>query len=73
MLRPVYLFDSLTDQEILLKTLQPGSLSFYSCGPTVYSYIHLGNLRSALVADMFFKYFKRVGYVVKRRIKKKKI
>jgi cysteinyl-tRNA synthetase len=65
MLRPVYLFDSLTDQEILLKTLQPGSLSFYSCGPTVYSYIHLGNLRSALVADMFFKYFKRVGYVVK--------
>ena len=42
----------------------PGKLSLYSCGPTVYSFIHIGNLRGGLVADMFYRYFKRVGYDV---------
>jgi len=36
----------------------------YSCGPTVYGLIHIGNLRAGLVADMFYRYFKRVGYEV---------
>ena len=36
----------------------------YSCGPTVYSFIHIGNLRAALTADLFFRFFKRFGYDV---------
>jgi cysteinyl-tRNA synthetase len=36
----------------------------YSCGPTVYNLIHIGNLRGGVVADLFFRYFKRVGYDV---------
>ena len=47
-----------------LETTVPGKLSLYSCGPTVYGLIHIGNLRGGLVADMFYRYFKRVGYDV---------
>ena len=36
----------------------------YSCGPTVYSDIHIGNLRAALTADLFYRFFKRFGYQV---------
>ncbi len=36
----------------------------YSCGPTVYGNIHIGNLRAALTADLFFRFFKRFGYKV---------
>ena len=36
----------------------------YSCGPTVYGNIHIGNLRAALTADLFFRFFKRFGYAV---------
>jgi cysteinyl-tRNA synthetase len=36
----------------------------YSCGPTVYGLIHIGNLRAAIVSDLFFRYFQRVGYDV---------
>jgi len=36
----------------------------YSCGPTVYGPIHIGNLRAALTADLMFRFFKRFGYEV---------
>ncbi len=47
-----------------LQTREPGKLTFYSCGPTVYGLIHIGNLRGGLVADMFYRYFQRAGYEV---------
>lgn len=62
--RPVYLTNTLTGKKEELKTLDPGKLSFYSCGPTVYGLVHIGNLRSGLVSDLFFRYFKKVGYDV---------
>lgn len=63
-LRSIKLTNTLTGKKEELKTREPGKLKFYSCGPTVYSYIHIGNLRGGLVADLFFRYFKRVGYDV---------
>src|SRR5688572_23905352 len=63
-IRPVKLTNTLTGKKELLETLLPGKLSLYSCGPTVYGFIHIGNLRGGLVADMFYRYFKRVGYDV---------
>jgi cysteinyl-tRNA synthetase len=63
-LRPIHLTNTLSGKKELLATHQPGKLSFYSCGPTVYGLIHIGNLRGGLVADMFCRYFKRVGYEV---------
>ena len=64
MIRPIYLTHSITGKKELLQTDEEGKLKFYSCGPTVYGLIHIGNLRGGLVADLFFRYFKRVGYDV---------
>src|SRR6476660_1544774 len=63
-IRTIRLTNSLTGKKEELQTLAPGKLTFYSCGPTVYNLIHIGNLRGGLVADMFYRYFKRVGYDV---------
>lgn len=62
--RSIRVINTLSGKKEELKTHQPGKLTFYSCGPTVYGFIHIGNLRGGLVADMFFRYFKRVGYDV---------
>ncbi|MEK6707088.1 MAG: cysteine--tRNA ligase [Bdellovibrionota bacterium] len=63
-MRPIRLANTLTGKKEQLRTLEPGRLTMYSCGPTVYNYIHIGNLRGGLVADMFFRFFKRAGYEV---------
>ncbi|MCM2278691.1 MAG: cysteine--tRNA ligase [Oligoflexia bacterium] len=63
-IRPIRLTNTLSGKKELLETREPGRLTMYSCGPTVYGLIHIGNLRAALVSDMVFRYFKRVGYDV---------
>ncbi|NDD91323.1 cysteine--tRNA ligase, partial [bacterium] len=63
-IRSIRLTNTLTGKKELLETLEPGKLSLYSCGPTVYNLIHIGNLRAALVADLFFRFFRRAGYQV---------
>lgn len=45
---------------------EPGVVKMYTCGPTVYHYQHIGNLRSYIVEDVFEKTFKYLGYKVKR-------
>lgn len=47
-----------------LKTLEPGKVKMYSCGPTVYGPIHIGNLRAALTADLIYRALIRLGYEV---------
>src|SRR4051794_11059599 len=59
--RAIKVTNSLTGKKEILETRVPGKLSMYSCGPTVYGLIHIGNLRAALAADMFYRYFKRTG------------
>src|SRR5437879_1909914 len=60
----IRLTNTLSGKKELLVTGQPGKLTMYSCGPTVYGLIHIGNLRTAINADSFFRYFKRVGFDV---------
>jgi cysteinyl-tRNA synthetase len=62
--REIKLFNTLTQKKEVLQTLEPGRLRMYSCGPTVYGFIHIGNLRAVLTSDLFFRYFKRAGYDV---------
>ncbi len=62
--REIRVLNTLTGKKETLKTMIPGQLTMYSCGPTVYGLIHIGNLRAALVSDLFFRYFKKVGYQV---------
>jgi len=44
--------------------LRPGHVGFYSCGPTVYHYTHIGNLRSFVLADLLKRMFIENGYDV---------
>ncbi|TMB99043.1 MAG: hypothetical protein E6J42_04325 [Chloroflexi bacterium] len=44
--------------------LQPGRATMYSCGPTVYRYAHIGNLRSYLMADWLRRFLEAQGYGV---------
>ena len=44
----------------------PGKVSMYTCGPTVYHFAHIGNLRSYIMEDVLEKYLRYLGYDVKR-------
>jgi len=45
---------------------EEGKVKMYTCGPTVYHYAHIGNLRSYIMEDILEKYLKYIGYDVKR-------
>ncbi len=45
--------------------LHPNLVGMYVCGPTVYSYLHLGNCRTFSSFDMIFRYLKYAGYKVR--------
>ena len=62
--RPIYITNSQTRKKELFTPLEPGKVKMYTCGPTVYSYIHIGNLRAALTADLFYRLFKHFGFEV---------
>ena len=44
--------------------IEPGKVTIYACGPTVYNYIHIGNARPAVVFDTLRRYFEHKGYDV---------
>ena len=44
--------------------LQSGKVGFYGCGPTVYNYAHIGNLRTYIFEDILVKTLRRFGYEV---------
>ncbi len=45
---------------------EPGKVTMYTCGPTVYHFAHIGNLRSYIMEDVLEKYLRFAGYDVKR-------
>ncbi len=47
-----------------IQTVEPGVVRMYTCGPTVYRYAHIGNLRSYLMADWIRRVLERHGYDV---------
>ena len=48
----LHLYDSYTRTVRELQALTPGRIGLYACGPTVYDYAHLGNLRTYLFVDL---------------------
>ena len=56
----IKLFNTLTRKEEALKLIDPNHLKMYVCGPTVYDRPHLGNARSVVVYDLFFRLFSQV-------------
>ena len=59
-----YLYNTLTKKKEIFKPLKEGEVSMYSCGPTVYGKIHIGNIRTYLLADTLRRLFEYSGYTV---------
>lgn len=60
------LYNSLTHNKEEFVPNEPGKVKMYTCGPTVYHYAHIGNLRSYIMEDVLEKYLRYLGYDVKR-------
>ncbi|HEX9058725.1 MAG TPA: cysteine--tRNA ligase [Clostridia bacterium] len=59
------LFNTLTRKKEEFKTINPGEVMMYSCGPTVYNYFHIGNARPFIIFDTLRRYLAYRGYNVK--------
>ncbi len=60
----IRLFNSWSDQIEVFKPIKPGQVSLYVCGPTVYDFVHIGNMRPVVVFDVLRRLFEYVGYQV---------
>lgn len=60
----IKLFNTMTRKTEEFKPLVPGKMGFYSCGPTVYHYAHIGNMRSMIHNDILKRMFIENGYTV---------
>lgn len=61
---PIRLFDTLTQSLREFEPRVPGHVGMYVCGPTVQSSPHIGHLRSALVYDLWRRWFSYRGFTV---------
>ena len=62
----MYLYNSLSHKKELFVPRDPQLVRMYTCGPTVYHYAHIGNLRTYIMEDVLEKSLRYLGYPVKR-------
>ena len=62
----MYLYNSLSHKKELFTPNSPDVVKMYTCGPTVYHYAHIGNLRTYIMEDVLEKALRYVGYNVLR-------
>ena len=62
----MYLYNSLSHKKELFVPNDPALVKMYTCGPTVYHFAHIGNLRSYIMEDVLEKSLRYLGYPVKR-------
>ena len=60
----LHIYNTLSNRVEEFKPLNPGHVSMYTCGPTVYRFAHIGNLRSYLMADWIRRAFLQQGLQV---------
>ena len=60
------LYNSLSHRKEEFVPNEPGKVKMYTCGPTVYHFAHIGNLRSYIMEDVLEKYLRYTGYDVTR-------
>ena len=65
MTRPIRLFNTLSRLVEPVETQTPGVLTLYTCGPTVYNFAHIGNLRTFLFQDLLKRTFRAAGFEVR--------
>lgn len=59
------LYNTLTNKKENFEPIHPGKVGMYTCGPTVYGYIHIGNIRAYTNADILRRYLEYLGYEVR--------
>ena len=59
------LHNSLTNKKEELKPVEEGLVKMYTCGPTVYYYQHIGNMRAYIFMDSLRRTIKYNGYKIK--------
>jgi cysteinyl-tRNA synthetase len=57
-------YNTMTRRKEEFKTIEENHVRMYTCGPTVYNYVHIGNLRTFLFEDVLRRYLKYKGYKV---------
>ncbi len=62
---PVMVYNTLTRRKEPLEPIEPGRVGIYTCGPTVYNFIHIGNARAFVLFDVVRRYLQYRGYAVK--------
>lgn len=61
----LYLYNTLTRTKEHFSPIQAGSVGLYTCGPTVYNYAHIGNLRTYVFEDILKRVLAYNGFKVK--------
>lgn len=59
------IYNTLTRTKQELVPIRDGKIGMYSCGPTVYNYAHIGNLRTYIFMDIFRRVLRYDGYKIK--------
>lgn len=59
------IYNSLSKKKEVFEPIHEGFVGMYVCGPTVYSNVHLGNVRTFMSFDMIYRYLKHLGYKVR--------
>lgn len=65
-MHPVYFYNTLTRSKQAFKPIKKGRVGLYTCGPTVYNWAHLGNLRTYFFEDILRRVLEFNGYKVKQ-------
>lgn len=63
--QPIKIYNSLSGEKENFTPINEGNIGMYVCGPTVYSNVHLGNVRTFMSFDVIYRYFLHLGYKVR--------
>jgi cysteinyl-tRNA synthetase len=65
---PIFFTNTLGGKKELFVPLRPGNVTLYTCGPTVYNQVHIGNLRAYVFSDLIVRVLEAQGLRVRRVI-----
>ncbi len=63
-MEPIHVYSTQARDKVPLKTIDPGRVRMYVCGPTVYDRCHIGHARPAVCFDTIRRYLEYAGYAV---------
>ncbi|WP_428225416.1 cysteine--tRNA ligase [Flavobacterium sp.] len=62
---PIKVYNTLSGEKETFVPVHEGNIGMYVCGPTVYSHVHLGNVRTFMSFDVIYRYLLHLGYNVR--------